>query len=316
MERQLYHPTALVESKRIGPDTRVEAFAQIAAGAVVGARCLIGSGVLISRSSIVGDRVSVMAGARLPGDTTVDNDVYIGHNAVLGDDVRISDNNLSNRTTRVTVRAGTRIGANATILPGITLGANTLIEAGAVVTRDVPRNSIVAGNPAHITGYVNSTHAPTAPAPAVRADGSLRSLAAAGACLYRMPLVRDLRGSLTFGEINLHLPFDPKRYFVVFDVPSRELRGEHAHLELHEFVVCLQGSCAFALDDGSNRDEVILDEPTIGLHIPPRLWRVHYKYSSDAIMLSLCSDIYRAEDYVRDYDDFLHLITTDGRQTP
>ena len=65
-----------------------------------------------------------------------------------------------------------------------------------------------------------------------------------------MPLVKDIRGALTFGELGSPVPFPIKRYFVIFDVPSREVRGEHAHLTLHEFLVCLQGSCAVLLDDG------------------------------------------------------------------
>jgi len=120
-----------------------------------------------------------------------------------------------------------------------------------------------------------------------------------------MPHVVDLRGALTFGEIGRHLPFTPKRFFVVYDVPSQEVRGEHAHKALHEFLVCLRGSCSIMVDDGINRDEVVLSDPTVGLHIPPQLWRVHYKYTPDAMVLVLASDTYQASDYIRDYDEFL-----------
>ena len=130
------------------------------------------------------------------------------------------------------------------------------------------------------------------------------------AALHRLPLISDMRGALTFGEIGQHLPFAIKRYFVVFDVPSREVRGEHAHRDLHEFLICLRGSCSVALDDGHARDEVVLDTPTIGLHVPPLVWRVHYKYTQDAVMLVLASDIYRADDYIRDYDRFIALVGT------
>jgi UDP-2-acetamido-3-amino-2,3-dideoxy-glucuronate N-acetyltransferase len=130
--------------------------------------------------------------------------------------------------------------------------------------------------------------------------------------LHQLPLIEDLRGALTFGEINQHLPFEPKRFFVVFDVPSREVRGEHAHMHLHEFLVCLRGSCAVALDDGYSHDEVVLDTPAVGLHVPPKLWRVHYKYSPDAILLSLCSEGYDADDYIRDYDRFLAIVHGKG----
>lgn len=86
-----------------------------------------------------------------------------------------------------------------------------------------------------------------------------------------MPLINDLRGALTFGEVNTNLPFKPKPFFVVFNVPSREVRGEHAHHQLNEFLVCLRGSCAVAIDDGKHRDEVVLDTPTVGLHLPPNV---------------------------------------------
>jgi dTDP-4-dehydrorhamnose 3,5-epimerase-like enzyme len=123
-----------------------------------------------------------------------------------------------------------------------------------------------------------------------------------------MPLVKDLKGSLTFGENEQHVPFLVQRYFVVFDVPSREVRGEHAHRTLHEFLICLRGSCAVALDDGRFRDEVALDRPTIGLYVPPMVWRVHYKYSADAMLLVLASDLYDPDDYIRDYDQFVALV--------
>ena len=90
-------------------------------------------------------------------------------------------------------------------------------------------------------------------------------------------------------------------------ITQREVRGEHAHKRLHELLICLKGSCAVMVDDGTYRDEVVLDSPTTALHVPPGLWRVHYKYSPDAILLSLCSDPYDANDYIRDYNDFLKL---------
>jgi dTDP-4-dehydrorhamnose 3,5-epimerase-like enzyme len=117
-----------------------------------------------------------------------------------------------------------------------------------------------------------------------------------------------LRGALSFGEIGAHLPFQPKRFFAIYDVAAREVRGEHAHRELQQFLVCLKGSCAVVLDDGRERDEVALDTPEIGLYIPPMVWGIQYLYSSDAVMLVLASDVYSASDYVRNYDDFLALV--------
>jgi dTDP-4-dehydrorhamnose 3,5-epimerase-like enzyme len=216
--------------------------------------------------------------------------VHILPGAAIGEECNICDH--------VFIENDVRIGNRVTIKSGVQLWDGVTLED------DVFIGPIATFNPARITGYGN-TSAPLAPQRI--AGDEPRALAVSGAKLHRLPLIEDLRGALTFGEIDLHLPFQPKRFFVVFDVPSREVRGEHAHRQLHEFLVCLRGSCAVALDDASSRDEVVLDKPTIGLHVPPKLWRVHYKYSPDAILLALCSDKYDASDYIRDYDEFLAL---------
>ena len=295
------HPQSLVETSRIGKDTRVWAFVHILAGAQIGAECNICDHVFIENDVLVGDRVTIKCGVQLWDGITLENDVFVGPNVTFTNDRFPRSKQYPDSFPRTLVKRGASIGANATILPGLRIGANAMVGAGAVVTRDVPPNAVVVGNPARITGYGNTESVPEERV----ALSALRELGVRGAKLYRMPLIEDLRGALTFGEIDQHLPFTPVRFFVVFDVPSREVRGEHAHLRLHEFLVCLRGSCSVALDDGATREEVLLDSPSIGLHIPPRLWRVHYKYSPDAILLSLCSDKYDANDYIRDYDEFL-----------
>jgi UDP-2-acetamido-3-amino-2,3-dideoxy-glucuronate N-acetyltransferase len=117
-----------------------------------------------------------------------------------------------------------------------------------------------------------------------------------------------LRGCLTFAEYDKHLPFSPKRYFIIYDVPTIEVRGEHAHIEQHQFLICLRGSCSVVIDDGRNRDEVLLNRSNLGLYIPPMIWATQYKYSSDAILMVLASDIYNNEDYIRDYDRYLEMV--------
>jgi dTDP-4-dehydrorhamnose 3,5-epimerase-like enzyme len=118
-------------------------------------------------------------------------------------------------------------------------------------------------------------------------------------------MISDLRGNLTFAEYESSLPFVPQRYFLVFDVPSRDIRGEHAHRECHQFLVCVKGNCSVVVDDGTNRAEILLDHSHLGLHIPPMIWATEYKYSPDAVLLVLASDVYKAEDYIRDYDLFI-----------
>jgi dTDP-4-dehydrorhamnose 3,5-epimerase-like enzyme len=126
--------------------------------------------------------------------------------------------------------------------------------------------------------------------------------------LHNLPLVEDLRGSLSFGEYGQHLPFQPKRYFLVFDVTSKEIRGEHAHRKLEQFLICVSGSCAVVVDDGRIREEVILDSPSVGLYLPPMVWATQYKFTRDAIMLVLASDIYDPADYIRNYDEYLEIL--------
>ncbi len=97
----------------------------------------------------------------------------------------------------------------------------------------------------------------------------------------------------------------PKRYFIVHDVPSKEVRGEHAHRTLHQLLVCITGSVAVLVDDGVQRQELVLDSPELALHVPPMVWSVQYKYTSDAALLVLASDVYDPGDYIRDYEEFL-----------
>lgn len=134
-----------------------------------------------------------------------------------------------------------------------------------------------------------------------------------GVRLYHLPLILDTRGNLTYAEIGNGLPFLPQRYFLIFDVPSKEVRGEHAHRTLHQFLVCTKGSCWVAVDDGENRAEVILNSPAIGLYIPPMIWAAQYNYSPDAVLLVLASDLYKPEDYIRNYEEYLQEV---GRQRP
>lgn len=296
------HEKAIVESSRIGEGTRVWAFAHVLPGAVIGQECNICDHVFVENDVVVGDRVTVKSGVQLWDGVRLEDDVFVGPNATFTNDRFPRSKRYPDAFPVTTVRRGASIGANATLLPGITIGQGAMVGAGAVVTKDVPPHAVVVGNPARITGYVDTK---------VEARGQgtrstpLPELGVGDSRLHRLPLVEDLRGKLSFAEYDTHLPFVPKRYFIVYGVPTQEVRGEHAHRELHQFLVCIRGSCHVALDDGTSRGEVVLDSPTIGLHIPPMVWGVQYKYTADAVLLVLASDVYAADDYIRDYDEFM-----------
>jgi hypothetical protein len=130
----------------------------------------------------------------------------------------------------------------------------------------------------------------------------------AGVRLYRLPVVSDSRGRLSYGEHGAQLPFTPRRYFIVYDVPGAVERGGHAHRTVHQFLVCVAGSCSVAVDDGLNREEIILDSPSRGLYLPPLVWATQRDYSPGAALLVLASDVYNEAEYVRDYDEFLGAI--------
>ena len=298
------HPKAIVEpGAQIGEGTRVWAFAHVLPGARIGRDCNICDGVFVENDVIIGDRVTVKCGVQVWDGVRLEEDVFVGPNASFTNDKFPRSKHYPEKFLPTLVQKGASIGANATLLPGLKIGANAMVGAGAVVTRDVPPHAIVVGNPARIHGYVSTTGHRSLPSQVTMVEPA--ALSVAKARLVKLPRIVDLRGGLSFAEYDTHLPFDPKRYFVIFDVPSIEVRGEHAHRAQHQFLVCLRGSCSVVLDDGVYRDEVTLDQPDLGLYLPPMVWGIQYKYTQDAVLLVLVSDVYDADDYIRDYDAFL-----------
>ena len=301
------HSHAIVESKNIGKNTRIWAFAHILPGAVIGEDCNICDQTFIENEVVIGDRVTIKCGVQLWDGITLENDVFIGPNATFTNDPFPRSKQYPQSFARTVIRKGASIGANATILPGLTIGQYAMIGAGTVVTKDIPPFAIVVGNPARIVGYVE-TNKDSNIAENLSSDTVIKykeNLSVRGVTLYKLPLISDLRGCLSFAEHENSMPFIPKRYFLVFDVPSKDVRGEHAHRECHQFLVCVKGSCSVVVDDGQNRAEFLLNRPNLGLHISPMVWATEYKYSQDAVLLVLASDVYKADDYIRDYETFL-----------
>jgi acetyltransferase-like isoleucine patch superfamily enzyme/dTDP-4-dehydrorhamnose 3,5-epimerase-like enzyme len=305
------HPQGLCESQHVGRGTRIWAFAHVLPGAVIGADCNICDGVFIENKVTIGDRVTIKCGVQIWDGIILEDDVFIGPNATFTNDMFPRSKSHLHDYAETRICSGASIGANATILPGLTIGRNAMVGAGSVVTRSVPPNAIVMGSPARITGYVNSGQESLSVLHVdERADEKPAVIATQvkNVTLHRLPLVADLRGSLSVGEIGQHVPFPVERYFLVFDVPSAETRGEHAHHQCHQFLVCVAGSVAVVADDGKNRQEFLLDQPNRAIHLPPRTWGTQYKYSKNAVLLVLASHHYSAPDYIRDYDKFLALV--------
>jgi len=302
------HPQALVETVNIGAGSRIWAFAHVLPGAVIGEECNICDNVFIENDVMIGNRVTIKCGVQVWDGVSLEDDVFVGPNATFTNDLFPRSKQYPEQFARTIVRSGASIGANATLLSGITIGKNAMVGAGAVVTRDVPPNAIVVGNPAWIKGYISSGKNAATPASADIQKPVKPQVEGVEVC--RLPLVVDMRGSLLFAEYGQYLPFVPKRFFLVFDVRSKEVRGEHAHKQLHQFLICITGSCSLVVDDGHNREEIVLDNPQVGVHIHPMVWGIQYKYSPDAVLLVLASEVYDADDYIRDYDDFIQLVAS------
>lgn len=123
--------------------------------------------------------------------------------------------------------------------------------------------------------------------------------------ILQLPKIHNRAGNITTLENNIHLPFDVKRVYYLYDVPAGEERGGHAHRELQQIVVAASGAFDVLLNDGTNKKIVHLDRPFIGLHIVPGIWRELLNFSSGAICLVLASHKYDEKDYIRDYSNFL-----------
>lgn len=298
------HPQGIVEpGARVGARTRVWAFVHILPGAVIGEDCNLCDQVFIENDVRVGDRVTVKSGVHLWDGITLEEDVFVGPGVAFTNDVFPRSKEYPDRFLRTRVCTGASLGANATILPGKTIGRYAMIGAGAVITQDVPPYAIVAGNPGRVVGFVDASRQ-RAVAPV---SGAGEELNAREVKLVSIPTVQQPRGDLSVAEVEAQLPFTPRRYFAVYAVPPHEVRGGHAHRTQLQFLTCLHGSCHVLVDDGSARDEIRLSSPEVGLYLPAGIWAVQYKYTPDAVLLVLTSGLYDADDYIRDYEEFLAL---------
>lgn len=311
------HPLADVQSKQIGQGTSIWQYVVVLPKAVIGRDVNVCAHCFIENDVVIGDRVTIKNGVQIWDGLRIGNDVFIGPNATFTNDKFPRSKQRPDAFPTTRLEDGASIGGGATILPGITIGKGAMIGAGAVVTQSVPPFAIVIGSPARIVGYVDSqtarpAAAAEAPAATFSSDIAVTTLGVGGVTLHRLKLVADIRGDLVVGEFKNELPFEPKRYFLVFGVPSVKTRGEHAHRACHQFLTCVKGSCAVVVDDGVKRAEVLLDSPDKGIYLPPMVWGIQYKYSADAVLLTFASELYDPTDYIRNYAEFTALVRGSG----
>lgn len=129
--------------------------------------------------------------------------------------------------------------------------------------------------------------------------------------LIELPKKSDPRGNLTFVQTSSHLPFtDLKRVFYIYDIPTGESRGSHAHRNCHQILICLSGSFDVKWNNGTKHGRVHLNRPWRALHIPPMIWASEVEFDPHSVCLVLTSHDYDEADYIRDYDEFIALINS------
>ncbi len=113
------------------------------------------------------------------------------------------------------------------------------------------------------------------------------------------------QGCLIAVEAERDFPFPIRRVYYIYGVGSGVRRGFHAHKTLEQILICLHGSCKIMLDNGRERETVLLDDPSEGLYIGHATWREMYDFSPDAVLAVLASEYYSEADYIRNYNDYL-----------
>ena len=126
--------------------------------------------------------------------------------------------------------------------------------------------------------------------------------------IINFPKINDVRGNLSFIENNNQIPFEIKRAYYLYDVPSGATRGGHSHKIMQQIIIAISGSFDVILDDGNNKKLYFLNRPHYGLYVSPGIWRELENFSSNSVALSLVSTLYDERDYVRDYEIFKKMI--------
>lgn len=129
--------------------------------------------------------------------------------------------------------------------------------------------------------------------------------------IIELPKITFRAGNITSIHPSVNIPFPIERVFYIYDIPGGESRGAHAHKTCHQFIVAASGSFDIFLDDAKNKKTVSLNRPYFGLHIPPGIWAAEQSFSSGSVCLVLTSSLYKANDYIRDYQLFKKIKLSD-----
>ena len=123
--------------------------------------------------------------------------------------------------------------------------------------------------------------------------------------LISMKVFGDERGKLVALEGGQNIPFDIKRVYYIYDTLPDQERGKHAHRDLEQIIIAIDGACQFVLDDGHNKEKIWLNRPDVGLYIGKNIWREMCHFSYGCKLMVLASKHYNEGEYIRDYGEFL-----------
>jgi UDP-2-acetamido-3-amino-2,3-dideoxy-glucuronate N-acetyltransferase len=303
------HPAGICESAQVGEGTRIWAFAHVLPGARIGRDCNICDGVFIENDVVLGDAVTIKSGVQLWDGVRLGHRVFVGPNATFTNDRFPRSKQRPAGFLQTIVEDDASIGANATILPGVRIGYGAMIGAGAVVGNDVPARAIAVGNPGRVVGYAGAIESETAESGAAESAAAISGRLWAddfGARLIQLQNHPDARGRLVAAETR-DLPFQPKRLFLVDRVTAGNARGPHCHRVCQQLLIAVAGEMKAAVDDGKNAHVVRLNDPQLGLYVPPMVWSMQFGHTPGAVLLVLASEPYDRADYVGDYAQFIAL---------